>query len=41
MAGLRSYDCLMIASDPDGCGESGVGNRMIISAWTNGEQVKS
>lgn len=27
MDGLGPYDCLMIASDPDGYGESGVGNR--------------
>lgn len=40
MVGLGPYDCLMIALDPDGYVESGVAIGVIISAWTNGEQVK-
>lgn len=43
MAGLGSYDCLMIASDPDGYGESSVGNRVIISCldqWGAGEELE-
>lgn len=43
MAGLGPYDCLMIASDPDGYRGSGVGNRgdyFCLDQWGAGEVLE-
>lgn len=43
MVGLGPYDCLMIALDPDGYGETDVGNRgdyFCLDQWEAGEELE-